>query len=924
MTAVYNYKKREEQILARFAKSPPSFAVHLYSGHWTLNKDNNARTFLYNSPAVSILDSIRAHQVPVDMLEMLDQANIPFYDGCLIVEEHDHTLATGETTPSDPSSSDPKAKAQSNSAQKRKIVLYPNGETLWADISILNTRNGSTWSDQQAIEFEAKILSAIAPPLCLDPDPIASKIASLAMNSASLHSPKRKHSSMENDKRDDSARKAEHDKFMNVMNPRSTRIFHPDFRQISWVEEYRRGTGSEERPGSPAQGPAAQAPVAPTPTPPPSLAPGLPELIDEQSSSQKKKSKKKRDGPDSPMQVDAPSPGLNPANPRKNSITQITPLPISGGKKKQNRRGTASSVEPSPANLVVQLPHAINGQVSATDSPQSVQASPNPAMMKKDEMQSTLASKIASLAMNSTSLDSPKRKHSSMENDKRDDTARKAEHDKFMNVMNPRSTRIFHPDFRQISWVEEYRQGSRSEERPGSPAQGSGVQAPVAPTPTPPPPGSIPGLPESIDEQSSSQKKKSKKKRDGPDSPMQVDIPSPSSNSAKPRKNSITQITPLPIGGSKKKQGQQNRRGTASSVEPSPANLVVQLPHAANGQVSATDSPQSVQASPNPAMIKKDEMQSTLGIGIPPPTSHSPAPTGQQMVSGPPKKRMKTETPSIGNVPLPGAGSQHGTPQPSYIPLNPHLGGPGQQPNPTQPGIHRYSASPAPTPTAANNQPTHQYPGQLAHNYGPLGLNIANGMMFNNGTGAPGYNAVPGMQQPQMPNMHANMFAAQNQQQQAPNQATSPHPHPPSRPASQASVPMRNSPHPPQATALGGNTAPNLQVPQQSDQVRPTSGLGQHGVQMNAGMHQAGAQMQMPVDQMLMFRQMQAQRMAYPGTQNMMQYPGFPMQMAGQPWQMGQLPMGVGRGQPLQQQQFAAATAMQRRGAMQAPPNPQR
>ncbi|CCO30840.1 putative protein C4D7,10c [Rhizoctonia solani AG-1 IB] len=703
MTAVYNYTKREEQILARFAKSPPSFTIHLYSGHWTLSKDNNARTFLYNSPAVSILDSIRTHQVPVDMLEMLDQANVPFYDGCLIVEEHDHSLATGETTPSDPSS-DSKAKPLNQPAQKRRIVLYPNGETLWADISILNARNGNTWTDQQAIEFEAKILAAIAPPLCLDPDPIASKIASVAMSSTSLNSPKRKPNSMENDKRDDTARKAEYDKFMNVMNPRATRIFHPDFRQITWLEQNRRG----EHPGSPpGQSPSPRGSVAPTPTPPPGSAPGLPESVDE-GSSQKKKLRKKKEGPDSPMQVDAPSPGFNPTN--------------------------------------------------------------------------------------------------------------------------------------------------------------------------------------------------------------------------KPRKNSITQIPPLQIGGSKKKQSQQGRRNTASSMEPSPAINVSSLPaHAANGQVSAIDSPQSVQVSPNPALAKKEEMQSTLGIGIPPPTSHSPAPTGQQVVSGPPKKRMKTETPSIGNIPLPGAGSQQGTPQQSYIPLNPHLAAPGQQPNSVQPGIHRYSASPAPTPTTANGQPTQQYPGQLPQNYGPLGLNIANGMMFNNGTGAPSYNAVPGMQQAQMPNVHPSMFAVQNQQQQAANQAGSPHPHPPPRPASQASIPMRNSPRQPQPMALGGNAAPNLQTPQQGDQqgIRPTSGPGQQGMQMNPGMHQSGGQMQMPVDQMLMFRQMQAQRMAYPGAQNMMQYPGFPMQMAGQTWQMGQVPMGVGRGQQLQQQ-FAAAAAMQRRGAMQAPPNPQR
>lgn len=154
-------------------------------------------------------------------------------------------LAT-EATTSDPSSSDnPKTKTQNSPSQKRRIVLYPNGETLWADIGLLNMRNGNTWTDQQAVEFEAKILvsfiyilfvftyinplqAATAPPLCLDPDPIASRIATLAMTSASLESPKRKHSSMESDKRDDGARKAEHDKFMNVMNPRATRIFHAE------------------------------------------------------------------------------------------------------------------------------------------------------------------------------------------------------------------------------------------------------------------------------------------------------------------------------------------------------------------------------------------------------------------------------------------------------------------------------------------------------------------------------------------------------------------------------------------------------------------------------------------------------------------------------------------------------------------------
>ncbi|KAG9122335.1 Transcription factor spt20 [Ceratobasidium sp. 392] len=710
MSAAYNLKKREEQILARFSKSPPSFTVHLHPGHWSLNKDNNARNFLYTSPAASILDSIRAHRVPVDMLEMFDQANVPFYDGCLIVEEHDHTSESSADPPSNPG----KLKA----SQAKRIVLYPNGETLWADIGLMNARNGGTWTDQQAIEFEAKVLAATAPPLCLDPDPIASRIAAIAMSSTSFDSAKRKHSSMENDKRDDGARKAERDKFMNIMNPRSTRIFHADFRLQGFTEQRNRG----ERVPSPS--PAA-APAPPSPSPQPSLAP----------------------------------------------------------------------------------------------------------------------------------------------------------------------------------------------------------------TPTPPP-ASAPTPLSSVDELSSSQKKKNKKKKtDTADSPMQIDAPSPGlSSKPKPRKNSISQGSVPQLNGGKKKHGQNSRRGTASSVEPSPANLVMQLPpNGASGQ--SLDSPQSVQASPSSATAKKDDTQSALGIGGPPLSGQSPAPTYQQIVSGgPPKKRMKTETPAMGSVPLPGGGSQQGTPQQTHITLAPHMSAPVQQP----PAAPRYSASPVPG-GITGQQPHPQYPGQLAYNYGNLGMNIANGMMVNNGTGQPaqpGFNPLQGLQQqPQALNMHANLLAVQNQQQAA-ARAASPHSLPPSRPASQAGV-VRNSPRPAAPLTLGPNGTTSLQPPQPDQQgARPGSAPGQQGMPQTTGIQQPQNPMQMPMDpsmQMAVFQQMQ-QRMAFSGAPNMMQYPGFPMQIPGQPsWRMpapGQMPMGVGRGQPMQLQYAAAAAAMQRRNAtaaaMQAPPNPQR
>jgi transcription factor SPT20 len=48
--------------------------------------------------------------------------------------------------------------AKSNTADTMRVVLRPNPETLWADIRLLNQKDDSKWTDQQALEVEAKIL----------------------------------------------------------------------------------------------------------------------------------------------------------------------------------------------------------------------------------------------------------------------------------------------------------------------------------------------------------------------------------------------------------------------------------------------------------------------------------------------------------------------------------------------------------------------------------------------------------------------------------------------------------------------------------------------------------------------------------------------------------------------------------------------
>ncbi|KAH9072249.1 Spt20 family-domain-containing protein [Lactarius deliciosus] len=80
----YNLTRETQSILKQYETSPPSFSVQLHHDNWTLN---SGPKFLYNSPAYSALfDDIKAHRIPVDLLELFDAAKVPFYEGCMIVE----------------------------------------------------------------------------------------------------------------------------------------------------------------------------------------------------------------------------------------------------------------------------------------------------------------------------------------------------------------------------------------------------------------------------------------------------------------------------------------------------------------------------------------------------------------------------------------------------------------------------------------------------------------------------------------------------------------------------------------------------------------------------------------------------------------------------------------------------------------------
>lgn len=65
--------------------------------------------------------------------------------GCMIVELLDYRPPRGK----DPVLEKPEC---------TRVVLSPNGESLWSDICLLNQKAGGVWTDAETLEVEAQIL----------------------------------------------------------------------------------------------------------------------------------------------------------------------------------------------------------------------------------------------------------------------------------------------------------------------------------------------------------------------------------------------------------------------------------------------------------------------------------------------------------------------------------------------------------------------------------------------------------------------------------------------------------------------------------------------------------------------------------------------------------------------------------------------
>src|SRR5579859_5277565 len=76
----------DEYILKKFRGQPPSLILHLHPTHFRFDQQDGS--FSYKSPMKMVIEHIRQRTIPHDLLEFMP--DVPFYDGCMIVQVHDH------------------------------------------------------------------------------------------------------------------------------------------------------------------------------------------------------------------------------------------------------------------------------------------------------------------------------------------------------------------------------------------------------------------------------------------------------------------------------------------------------------------------------------------------------------------------------------------------------------------------------------------------------------------------------------------------------------------------------------------------------------------------------------------------------------------------------------------------------------------
>lgn len=159
------YVCTREYILKKFKNSPVSLVVHIHSSHFRI--DGQEGSFPLDSPMRFFLEHLRHGSVPHEMMEEFSGMNTPFYDGCLIVELHNHRNSTGKDRARRQDSAGDHAKysmhSYSNYITPSPFAPYPKKAAEQHDSADADDADGnsSTTGKQRNVEQGGPAISTI-------------------------------------------------------------------------------------------------------------------------------------------------------------------------------------------------------------------------------------------------------------------------------------------------------------------------------------------------------------------------------------------------------------------------------------------------------------------------------------------------------------------------------------------------------------------------------------------------------------------------------------------------------------------------------------------------------------------------------------------------------------------------------------------
>jgi transcription factor SPT20 len=111
------FVRDSQYILRKHKGKPPSMTIHLHPSHFRF--ENQDGSFAYDSPMRFVLQHLQRGTVPHEIMGDLLSAKVQFYDGCLVVEVHNHRGAGGK-----------KLGPRDKSADKEKFSMHNYNEHI--------------------------------------------------------------------------------------------------------------------------------------------------------------------------------------------------------------------------------------------------------------------------------------------------------------------------------------------------------------------------------------------------------------------------------------------------------------------------------------------------------------------------------------------------------------------------------------------------------------------------------------------------------------------------------------------------------------------------------------------------------------------------------------------------------------------------